>query len=199
MRAVHLGFMPYHRRAQTVTWRAWPPAIEMVGRSNCLFGNHHHRSYSLKRIGRRRSGSRSFTRRSGSEPEVKVAFCIECGCDDDSICVDPANRKPCTWLVLDREVAAGVCSACAQALLRWNTGDRRIRFSDSNRRLTCEHKRLLALVDDAQRTQTEYALRRSELAAAKQCAANGLLRMSDSATVQLTPEGQRFVCSLDGC
>ncbi len=55
---------------------------------------------------------------------TKIAHCIECGCLDFAACHDPASDGPCGWLVVDRVAGVGVCSACPQALPRWNAGDR---------------------------------------------------------------------------
>ncbi len=39
-----------------------------------------------------------------------VATCIGCGCHDLKACV--VNRKPCSWIRLDRDQEVGVCSCC---------------------------------------------------------------------------------------
>lgn len=57
---------------------------------------------------------------------MKLATCIECGCDDLHACFDEAAGGPCGWLAVDREAGLGVCSACPEALERWQAGDRTI-------------------------------------------------------------------------
>lgn len=44
-------------------------------------------------------------------PDPDVITCRGCGCDDDHACV--TAEGPCEWVVLDIEMATGVCSACA--------------------------------------------------------------------------------------
>lgn len=56
----------------------------------------------------------------------KIATCIECGCNDNHACWDEEAGMPCTWLEVDRTAGLGVCSACPEALERWNAGDREI-------------------------------------------------------------------------
>ena len=55
---------------------------------------------------------------------MKLAYCIECGCHDYAACHAPHSGDPCSWLALDREAGNGVCSACPDALDRWNAGNR---------------------------------------------------------------------------
>ena len=55
---------------------------------------------------------------------VKLAHCIACGCHDMAACHDEATGGPCSWLAVDRDEGKGVCSACPEALTRWNKGDR---------------------------------------------------------------------------
>lgn len=55
---------------------------------------------------------------------MKLAHCIECGCHDMAACHDEEADGPCSWLALDRDAGAGVCSACPDALGRWGAGDR---------------------------------------------------------------------------
>ena len=57
---------------------------------------------------------------------MKLAHCIECGCHDLAACFDDSTGQPCSWLVVDRNLALGVCSACPEAMKRWNTGDREL-------------------------------------------------------------------------
>ena len=53
-----------------------------------------------------------------------LAHCISCGCHDYAACQDEATGGPCSWLAVDRAEGLGVCSACPEALERWNKGDR---------------------------------------------------------------------------
>lgn len=46
------------------------------------------------------------------------AICIGCGCDDDHAC-----EGGCSWLRIDPEQGAGVCSSCTQHVARWDDGD----------------------------------------------------------------------------
>jgi hypothetical protein len=55
---------------------------------------------------------------------MKLAHCIECGCHDLAACNDDKTDDPCSWLVVDRAEGKGVCSACPEAVKRWNAGDR---------------------------------------------------------------------------
>jgi len=64
----------------------------------------------------------------------RLAHCVECGCHDMAACVDEANDGPCYWLVVDRAAGLGVCSACSQALDRWNAGDRSIAVAGKQHR-----------------------------------------------------------------
>lgn len=57
---------------------------------------------------------------------MKLAPCIECGCHDLAACHDEASGGPCSWLVVDRAAGLGVCSACSDAVARWQAGDRAI-------------------------------------------------------------------------
>ena len=43
------------------------------------------------------------------------ARCISCGCTEDQACTVIMNGEPtgCAWVLLDREKAQGLCSACA--------------------------------------------------------------------------------------
>lgn len=52
-------------------------------------------------------------------PEVKLAHCIGCGCDDLHACADR-----CWWLRVDYDAGIGVCSNCAEHAARWDQGDR---------------------------------------------------------------------------
>jgi hypothetical protein len=63
------------------------------------------------------------TRRSGAS---RLAYCIACGCHDLAACYDDNAGGPCHWLAVDREAKLGVCSACPDAIERWNAGDRSI-------------------------------------------------------------------------
>ncbi|MBT0960313.1 hypothetical protein [Denitromonas iodatirespirans] len=51
------------------------------------------------------------------------ATSIACGYTDLCACWDDAAAEPCTWLMVDRETGLGVCSACPEALTRWQAGD----------------------------------------------------------------------------
>lgn len=54
-----------------------------------------------------------------------VATCIYCGCTDDRAClIGGDEKKPCSWLRLDRATQAGVCSACPGAVKLWDSGQR---------------------------------------------------------------------------
>lgn len=46
-----------------------------------------------------------------------AARCISCGCTEDQACTVIMNGAPtgCAWVLLDREKAQGLCSACATA------------------------------------------------------------------------------------
>lgn len=55
---------------------------------------------------------------------MTVSTCIHCGCNDMAACVDELGGNPCSWLVVDVRRQLGVCSACPEALARWNAGDR---------------------------------------------------------------------------
>ena len=57
---------------------------------------------------------------------MKLAHCINCGCHDFAACYDEEAGEPCSWLAFDREAGVGVCSCCADAMSRWNAGDRTI-------------------------------------------------------------------------
>lgn len=55
-----------------------------------------------------------------------VAKCIGCGCDNLHACLCE-DGAACTWLCLNREIAKGVCSECAEYVIAWDavkTGDR---------------------------------------------------------------------------
>lgn len=55
----------------------------------------------------------------GIRLQMRVAMCIECGCDDFHSCAEG-----CTWLRVDRNVGLGVCSSCAHRTQDWDRGDR---------------------------------------------------------------------------
>lgn len=57
---------------------------------------------------------------------MSLAFCIECRCHDMAACETEADGA-CYWLDVDYEIAAGVCSACPEALDRWNSGERKLK------------------------------------------------------------------------
>lgn len=48
--------------------------------------------------------------------------CIGCGCDDVHACL--VDGMPCSWLRLDPEARAGVCSGCKDDVDRYDAGDR---------------------------------------------------------------------------
>lgn len=51
--------------------------------------------------------------------QMRVAMCIECGCDDCHACAES-----CIWIRLDRDAGLGVCSSCAHRAPDWDRGDR---------------------------------------------------------------------------
>jgi len=53
-----------------------------------------------------------------------ISKCIGCGCDDHHVCLEEKTGLPCSWIVVDRDSARGVCSCCTQHLSRWEMGDR---------------------------------------------------------------------------
>lgn len=61
-----------------------------------------------------------------NETESTIATCIECGCNDNRACWDEVADQPCAWLVVDRAAGLGVCTACPDAVPRWQRGDRTI-------------------------------------------------------------------------
>lgn len=72
------------------------------------------------------SGIQQLVAAEESETEACLATCIECGCTDNRACWDEVGEQPCAWLVVDRADALGVCSACPDAVSRWEKGDRTI-------------------------------------------------------------------------
>lgn len=57
----------------------------------------------------------------------RIRFCIGCGCDDLHACEDDISIA-CSWVVVDKKTATGVCSSCiGRALKRWKNGDREVR------------------------------------------------------------------------
>ncbi len=65
----------------------------------------------------------------GAKPQP-IRFCIGCGCHEFDACIDPDTGGSCSWLATQRRVGqcavVGVCSACPDALKRWNAGDRKV-------------------------------------------------------------------------
>jgi|GEM_PF-3184418 len=58
--------------------------------------------------------------RQGAEPELPAgASCIGCNCHDFDACIGD-NGQPCSWLAVDREQGAGVCSECPDYLEQFN-------------------------------------------------------------------------------
>lgn len=51
--------------------------------------------------------------------DIRLAFCLECGCDDFHAC-----PEGCSWLRVDYEAGLGVCSECASRVDDWDRGDR---------------------------------------------------------------------------
>ena len=56
------------------------------------------------------------------QSERALAQCIGCGCDDHRSC--DTDYGKCTWIIVDRELKAGVCSGCEAALQAWHDGVR---------------------------------------------------------------------------
>ena len=54
---------------------------------------------------------------------MKLSHCIGCACHDRAACYDQKSDGPCSWLAVDRREGLGVCSACPDALTRWNADD----------------------------------------------------------------------------
>lgn len=59
----------------------------------------------------------------GAKPQP-INFCIGCGCDDFHACIDPATGGGCSWLI--KQLHAGVCNCCSDAMTRWDAGDRKV-------------------------------------------------------------------------
>lgn len=57
---------------------------------------------------------------------MTIAHCIEFGCHDMAACYDEKADGPCSWLAVDRQAILGVCSACPDAMERWNAGDKTV-------------------------------------------------------------------------
>jgi hypothetical protein len=57
---------------------------------------------------------------------IELAICIGCGCSDAHACTNPATGEPCSWLVVDRGLGVGVCSACDRYLEQWRAGRRHL-------------------------------------------------------------------------
>lgn len=51
-------------------------------------------------------------------------ICTGCGCTDTRSCWDDAKGAPCHWERLDDDAQLGACSACPDAVSRWDAGDR---------------------------------------------------------------------------